>query len=361
MFKDYLVQNWPLILILLAFVISLATTVFFDKKTIIRMYCLIAAIFLLSIVVFLEFEDQLKTEEYRVFRNVLMAIRYSATPLIIAQIGLTLVKRMRWFIFIPALALVVLNVVSIFTGIVSIYNEASELVRGPLWLSPYIAVGLYSVFLIYLLIWRSNKRPMEIIPIAFLAFALASGLILPFVLQGAFASIFCITIAVAVFAYYEFSIIQLTKKDSLTGLLNRHAYFADINNDPKNITALISIDMNGLKKLNDSEGHQAGDDALVTLALCFVKPLTYRQTGYRIGGDEFIIVCRKTPKDETLHIVESIKKYVAETQYTCSIGYSFNTDGDKPINTLLKESDEMMYKDKQTYYRKFTNDRRRIM
>lgn len=362
MFKDYLLQNWALILILLAFVISLATTVFFDKKTIARFYILIGAIFLLSIVVFFEFHKNVRSNpDSRTVRNILMAVRYSATPLIIAQIGLTLVKRLRWFIFIPALALMVLNIVSIFTGIVSIVDETNTLVRGPLWLSPYIAVGLYSVFLIYLLIARSNKKAMEIIPIAFMAFALASGLILPFILQADYASIFCIIIAIAVFVYYEFTVIQLTKKDSLTGLLNRHAYFADINNDPKSISALISIDMNGLKKLNDGEGHQAGDDALVTLALCFNKALSYRQTGYRVGGDEFIIVCRKTPKEETLHIVESIQKYVSETKYTCSIGYSFNPDGNKSINTLLKESDDMMYLDKQTYYRRLNNDRRRTL
>ena len=55
MFKEYILQNWPLILILMAFVISLFTTVFLDKKTIVRLYVLIAAIFLLSIVVFVEF------------------------------------------------------------------------------------------------------------------------------------------------------------------------------------------------------------------------------------------------------------------------------------------------------------------
>ena len=206
---------------------------------------------MLSIVVFVEFHDTIRNDpNSRILRNVLMAIRYSATPLIIAQIGMTLVKKMRWFIYIPALSLVILNVVSIFTGIVSIVDETNTMVRGPLWLSPYIAVGLYSVFLIYLLISRSNKKAMEIIPIAFMAFCLASGLILPFIFQADYASIFCIIIAIAVFAYYEFTIIQLTKKDSLTGLLNRHAYFADINNDPKSISALISIDMNGLKKLN---------------------------------------------------------------------------------------------------------------
>ena len=359
MFKEYLIQNWPLILILLAFTISLVITVFLKRKTVIWMYFLIGAIFLLSIVVFVEFyiTDQI---EYRTLRTVLMAIRYSATPLIIALISYALVKKLRWFIFIPALLLVILNIVSIFTGVVFSINSENELVRGPVWLIPYIVIGLYSVFLIYIMIKRSNKRLMEIIPIIFLAFSLGSGLVLPFIFREAYASIFCVTIAIALFAYYVFTILQLTKKDSLTGLLNRAAYFADINNDSKSITALISIDMNGLKQLNDNEGHVAGDEALVTLALCFTRPLGNKQSAYRIGGDEFIIVCRKTSKDNVLKIVERIKKYVAETKYTCSIGYSLNLEGNKSINDLLKESDEMMYQEKEHYYQISGNERRSL-
>lgn len=357
MFKEYLIQNWPLILILLAFVISLLTTVFLDKKTIIGMYILIGAIFLLSIVVFVEFYFT-EQAEYRVVRNVLMAVRYSATPLIIAQITMTLVKRMRWFIFIPALALVVLDIVSIFTGTVSSVNESGDIVRGPLWLAPYILVGLYSVVLIYLLIIRSNRHLSDIVPISFLAFALGSGLLLPFILGKDYASIFCIIIAIALFSYFEFSVLQLTKKDSLTGLLNRHAYYADVRNDPKSITAIISIDMNGLKKINDTVGHTAGDEALSTLASCFARPLKSKQFGYRIGGDEFLIVCRKTSQEEVLRIVEQIKKNVSETKYSCAIGYSFNLEGDKPVDVLLKESDEMMYLEKEKYYQESGEARR---
>ena len=358
MFKDYLLQNWPLILILLAFVISLITTVFLNKKTIIRLFFLIGFIFLLSIVVFIEFYLADKVE-YKTVRTVLMAIRYSATPLILAMLCMALIKRMHWTIFIPAILIVILNFISIFTGIIFKINDTNNLVRGPIWLVPYIAVGLYGVLLIYLLIRRSNKRPMEIIPIIFLAFSLGSGLILPFIFREAYASIFCITIAIALFSYYEFTILQLTKKDSLTGLLNRHAYFADISNDPRSITALISIDMNGLKNLNDTVGHAAGDEALVTLGLCFNRALGNKQSAYRVGGDEFIIVCRKTSQDDVLKIVEKIKKYIKETKYSCSIGYSFNTEGDKAIDDLLKESDKMMYKDKADYYASSGIERRK--
>ena len=357
MFIDYISQNWPLILILLAFVISLISTVFLDKKTVFRMYMLIVAVFLLSIVVFIEFYIANKPE-LKTLRIVLMAIRYSATPLIIALITFTLVKRLRWFIFIPALALVIVDFISIFTGIVFGINDNNELVRGPLGYLPFIMVGLYSALLIFLLIKRSNKSKMEIIYIAFLALALGSGLVLPFVLQSGFATIFCIIIAIALFSYFEFSVLQLTKKDALTGLLNRHAYYADVNNDPKSITSIISIDMNGLKAINDNIGHAAGDEALLTLALCFNRALRSRQYAYRIGGDEFIIVCRKTSEEDVLQLVERIRKNVAETEYSCSIGYALNKDGSERIYDLLKESDQMMYAEKEKYYQESGRDRR---
>lgn len=357
MVKDYLLQNWALILILAAFVISLLTTVYLEKKSVIRMYFLIGSIFLLSIVVFVEFYTVDKPE-LKMLRTVLMAIRYSATPLIIGLVIMALIKKMRWFIYIPAILLVILNIVSIFTGIEFGINEQNVLVRGPIWLVPYFVTGFYSAFLIFLLVKRSNKRMMEIVPISFLAFSLGSGLILPFIFREAYANIFCITIAIALFSYYEFSLLSLTKKDSLTGLLNRHAYYADLSNEPKSITALISIDMNGLKTLNDNKGHTAGDEALITLALCFNRPLSNKQSAYRIGGDEFIIVCRKTTKDTVLRIVEKIKKYVGETKYSVSIGYAFNLEGDKPIDDLVKESDKMMYEEKAKHYIE-TGERRR--
>ena len=355
MFKEYLLQNWALILILLAFAISLATTVFLEKRSIIRLYVLIVSIFILSIIVYIEFST-----DNVALRNVLMAIRYSATPFIIALITHALVKKMRWFIYLPASALLILDIVSIFTGIVSSIDENNEMVRGPLWVTPYVFVGIYSVLLIFLLVRRSNKRLIEMIPIGFMAFALGSGLVLPFIFKADYAKVFSVSIAIALFAYYEFSVLQLTKKDSLTGLLNRHAYFADISRDPKSISALVSIDMNGLKAINDTEGHDAGDEALSALSLCFRRALKGKESGYRVGGDEFIIVCRRTKEEEVLALVERIKKNVSETKYSCAIGYGLNLDGNKDIDQLLRESDAMMYSDKDKYYEETGINRRHI-
>ena len=359
LFKEYLLQNWPLLLVLVAFIISLFLTVFSDKKTVKYMVFLIASIFALSIVVFIEFAIKAKPE-YKMLRLVMMAIRYSATPFIIAEVIYINIKKLKSFIFIPALLLLILDIVSIFTGIVFRVDDAGQFSRGPLGVTPFVMVGLYSAILIYLLIERSNKSVMEIVPIVFLGLSLGSGLVLPFILKESYSSIFCLTIAIALFSYNEFTIHELTKKDALTGLLNRQAYYADVSRDPKKISAIISLDMNGLKAINDNIGHKAGDEALVSLSLCFIRAVKYHQHGYRVGGDEFVIVCRKSSEDDVQMLVERIKKLVRETKYSCSIGYSMNKDGNKTVTEMLKESDEMMYKDKERYYLEIGKDRRKI-
>ena len=357
-FVSYLTFNWVLILILVAFVIVLKITVFLDKTTIRRLYILIAAVFLLSIVVFIEFYLA-EINQYNVARLVMIAVRYSSTPFIIAFILYTLVSKVRWYVLIPAGIFAIFNIVSIFTGIVFSINDAGEMVRGPLGYLPYIGVGLYSVALVYVLIRQSNKLATEIIPIVFLAFAFASGLVLPFIMGKDYSKIFCPTLAVALFVYYVFLILQLTKKDALTGLLNRQAYYASIKNNKKDINAVISIDMNGLKPINDNEGHLAGDEALMTLAHCFKSAAKGKQLVYRIGGDEFVIICRKISEDELKKLVEDIKKNVGETNYSCSIGYCYSSDTDRDLEEMVKESDKMMYADKARYYQKTGKDRRK--
>ncbi|MBR6916577.1 MAG: GGDEF domain-containing protein [Clostridia bacterium] len=358
MFKEYLLQNWLLMLVLSAFAIALHITVFLDKKTIRRLYTLIVGVFLLSVVVFVEFHFA-SYPEYRVLRSVLMAIRYSATPFIISQLIYTLVKKQTWYIFIPSIILAAIDFISIFTGIVFKIEADNTFSRGALGYLPFAVAGLYSIALVCFLIKRSNKKWMEIVPVVFLSFALLSGLVFPFVFGSDFSQIFCSTIAVALFIYYVYEILQQTKKDSLTGLLNRHAYHADILKNPEEITSLISIDMNGLKTINDTQGHAAGDEALLTLALCFHRALKSRQYGYRIGGDEFVILCRKTSEAETAELIKRIEHNVGETKYHCAIGYSYSADGKKSVDDMLKESDVMMYDAKARYYRENGIERRK--
>lgn len=357
MVKGFLLQNWGLILILTAFAVTLHTTIFLDKKTVRRMYVLILEVFLLSIIVYMEF---LLAEigKYRVLRTVLMAARYSATPFIISQVSYTLVKKQRWFIFIPAILHILVNFISIFTGIVFRIDDENQFSRGALGYLPYVMAGIYCIFLIYMLYKRSNKQSIEIIPIAFLSVALGSSLFFPFIFGSNYSQIFCTTIALALYIYFVFSILQMTKIDPLTGLLNRQAYYADIKRNPEDITALVSLDMNGLKAINDNEGHAAGDDAIVTVALCFIQSLKRRQSCYRVGGDEFVIVCRRNTEEEVINLTNKIRSNIDETNYSCSIGYSYSESGAESVDEMLKKSDEMMYAEKAKHYQNSGKDRR---
>ena len=184
-------------------------------------------------------------------------------------------------------------------------------------------------FPVYILFKQGNKQAAEIIPTVFLSFVFASGLILPFIIGKDYAKIFCTNISIALFVYYDFSILQLTKKDTLTGVLNRKAYDSAIKDNPKEISALVSVDMNGLKEINDKKGHAAGDKALETLALCMVKATKPGQLVYRVGGDEFMIICWKSSEPDVKRLIERIEKNVDKTEYYCAIGYSYAAGGTK--------------------------------
>jgi diguanylate cyclase (GGDEF)-like protein len=253
----------------------------------------------------------------------------------------------------------VINFISIFTGIVFSLAEDGTLQRGPLGYLPYIVAGLYGVSLIYSLYKNSNKLYTEIVPIVYLALAFASGVFLPFLFGRNYATIFCTTIIIALFIYYVFSIHQLSKKDPLIGTLNLQAFYDDSTVNPNEITALISIDMNGLKEINDTFGHAAGDEALITLTECFKRVLNQKQSIYRIGGDEFVIICRNLSQDAVSDLISRIQSETAKTKYSCAVGYCFKGNRNISISEMLKESDVNMYAEKAKYYSDIRKDRRR--
>ena len=110
--------------------------------------------------------------------------------------------------------------------------------------------------------------------------------------------------------------------------------------------------MNGLKKINDTYGHLAGDEAITTVSSSIFKVTKLKQSVFRIGGDEFIIICKKTSEEELLNLISNIKASVSKTNYSISIGYCYSIDSNKDIEKMVAKSDEMMYADKLAHYAK---------
>lgn len=107
---------------------------------------------------------------------------------------------------------------------------------------------------------------------------------------------------------------QQAHHDSLTGVLNRRAFDKKFNKSQKLLRnnrisiGLILFDINRFKAINDSYGHQVGDDVLKAISACLQKALRKAENLYRIGGDEFAaIIIGHTPEEKMILAKRCVK------------------------------------------------------
>ena len=132
--------------------------------------------------------------------------------------------------------------------------------------------------------------------------------------------------------------------DALTGVGNRRALerdaaraFAAARRHQRSLS-IAAIDLDGLKALNDREGHAAGDDALRRLALTLATHLRATDTVYRVGGDEFVLLLPDTPPDQVRRLLER----TASTAPSFSSGVAeFGEDG-MTLAEVLGRADERL-------------------
>ncbi len=153
------------------------------------------------------------------------------------------------------------------------------------------------------------------------------------------------TLFASILLIYYLSLSLLTaKEDTLTHLLNRQCYFADSEKRKDSITAVVSVDMNDLKKINDTKGHAAGDKALITVAECLTKGKFKNKRVYRIGGDEYAIFYMKKSEEFVKTDIEYMQEELAKTPYVCAFGYEMVKN--KDINNAMITADRAMYANK---------------
>lgn len=160
-----------------------------------------------------------------------------------------------------------------------------------------------------------------------------------------------------------------SKTDELTGLLNRHAYEADIlameNSTLADNFVFVSIDVNSLKLTNDSLGHNAGDELLAGTTECLKTCFGSFGKLYRIGGDEFIALINVDEKQlsalkmEIIELTSGWKGNLVE-ELTISCGYVSKREvGNMNIRQMAILADHRMYEAKDDYYRSRGIDRRK--
>lgn len=156
--------------------------------------------------------------------------------------------------------------------------------------------------------------------------------------------------------------------DKLTRLFNRY-YLDRISGTLKrsNKIAMMMIDMNGFKSINDNLGHSQGDDALFSMAEILRETVESHGTAVRYAGDEFVIVINTDNEQVAASYRDKIKQKLADFnkkrikkyKMSASIGMGIFDLKQNNLDEILEIIDKRMYEDKKAYYEASANDRRR--
>ena len=163
-------------------------------------------------------------------------------------------------------------------------------------------------------------------------------------------------------------IMHLANYDSLTGLPNRRLllerleHCLSVNNRSRQVVALLFLDLDNFKDLNDTRGHEVGDQLLKQVAQRIAGCIREGDTVARLGGDEFVILLEAIGEQEeeaaahAATVAWNIIRLIGEPfdihggihHATCSIGAALRTDPDTGTDELMKRGDLAMYEAKRS-------------
>ncbi|MFE9954992.1 diguanylate cyclase [Micromonospora sp. NPDC005299] len=135
---------------------------------------------------------------------------------------------------------------------------------------------------------------------------------------------------------------EQASSDPLTGLRHTGPFGQRIASATPGRTALLAIDVDGFKDVNDTYGHQAGDQLLVGLARALEGALRQGDELYRTGGDEFVAVIEVSRPEEAVRIAERLTEAARRTGRTISVGVALPRPGETPERTL-RRADQALY------------------
>ncbi|HEY6045326.1 MAG TPA: diguanylate cyclase [Pyrinomonadaceae bacterium] len=148
--------------------------------------------------------------------------------------------------------------------------------------------------------------------------------------------------------------------DALTGVYNRRSFELELDRElqvavrQNQSLALIMLDLDNFKQLNDSAGHDAGDDALCKLAACFRQELRAVDTAARFGGDEFVLILPQAYVDGAVIVAERLRKAIEKIEtpggghLAASIGIATFPANAVTRSGLVTAADNALYHAKRT-------------
>lgn len=165
------------------------------------------------------------------------------------------------------------------------------------------------------------------------------------------------------------NLIYKSSRDELTRLYNRRTYEEELDaiqdGNDMNKLVVVAMDVNGLKTVNDTIGHKAGDELIIGASKCIANSFGIIGKAFRTGGDEFMAILRCEESELPAVFAgfdKSIEEWSGHMVKSLSISYGYVLSKDYPeliIRDLASEADKKMYEAKSEYYKKMGIERRR--
>ena len=152
---------------------------------------------------------------------------------------------------------------------------------------------------------------------------------------------------------------EMSSHDRLTGFGNRYAlddYAATL--DGRGSLGVVFCDITGLKGVNDTRGHTEGDMLILRACDCLKKAFGGWSL-FRIGGDEFLVLCRGIERADLMARITNLKEKLQESDVIMALGIAwYENCFTSNIDKLMIEAEMRMYRDKAAYYKAAGIDRR---
>ena len=264
-------------------------------------------------------------------------------------------QRPKWFLWIPVVLNGLLYSTALFIPLTFSFDADYHFQRGPLDGAAFVVCIAYLILILYTVHVRFNNRRTGDIFVIYLCALGCIGAMAVDVLFGGVALLSAILISSLVF--YLFLRAQDMDHDPLTRLWNRRVFYEDCKKLGNAVTAVASIDMNGLKRTNDELGHDAGDRALKMIARGLHIIMNRKAFAYRVGGDEFMILFLHCGAEEIRQAIMTFLDEIWRVGRSVAIGLATRQECGDSLNEMIRVSDQRMYEDKSRYYQ--VHDRRK--
>lgn len=309
-----------------------------------------AAVFSIGLIVVTSVDYLISLEEGSplwMVRRVTSFLNFACGPVIpLILIKIFSSKRISPMLYIPFAINIALSFASMFVNLVFYISPDNDYARGPLSFAPVIAFMFYIALIFFVTPSKSiSAKRSELILIGSMMAVLLTTVILEIVFRFHFLNYAASAIGFS--AYYLLQNINYFSKDPLTGIMNRQMFdfkFRKASESQKPMLVGL-LDINDFKNINDTEGHEAGDRALVLFAETVAKSLGRSAELYRTGGDEFMLLSSLENEKE---VIESLPAALEETKKN-GVGFAYGLTthraGDDPQETL-RRVDREMYADK---------------